>query len=1359
MAVATAMPVPALAQVARDVRDAKREQKRVNNPVRKAVRKIVVLFALIFAVLGFGGGVAQAWPWDVVNNITAFITNFCGPEDVPMPVDHTGVDTLFGLNTTDLGNRQTITIADPNSYATWTGSGLERIQAAYDGSQSALVHPQYSRYGFSTLTWGNYGSGCFSIGYWFTPVANFALQIFVILPTIIAMVSLDLAMGTILSTVFGAIIQPFVSMFTAIFTPWIYFIAPLGLIFVWIKSKGSLQQVAKGAAWIICIVGVFLWIGNNTSMFVVKANNFVTEIAGSAANAINQANQGVGAGGTSAIANGTGEANGSALDSIHQAIWYGLPYQAWLEGQAGPAQASADRALEQQNKLGWGPAILNSLYASPSDAQGKSLRQAVNNWNSLTYAPGTDDKSKTGYWTGASHSWLGPNGSAAWADIPYLFNIKAMCNDQATGTSPSSDAKDNMWMYGGNCDAAGAGTSSMIPYFTGDAYNQRLITAVTGGVGAYANSLTLSAISWYLAAQKMIFFFLILFAPIFLAISTFADEKRRRFATQFFSVSAGNIIKQAVAVMVLLFVANSMSLLMYPPANQPAFALLRQIPWTLKPMIAVLFFIALLLFAVPMRKIITAAAKGDTSIVRKTAEAPVNAAKTAAKVAAVAAVSAATMGVGALAAGGMAGAGGAAALAGKSAGLLGTAGRALAGTKAAGLGKTLTSAARLTQMRGQMGAMLSQRNMSGEVMKAGIAAMTGSNGQSTPETQAYMAKMASMGLVGPDGKLNKAGEAQAKKDLLAQAEAGAKAGQAKKMQDAMMAGMFANYRETHKDANGNPIYHSLDPANPANIEREKIERAKDAQRIKEQAAHERTRENAGSPSTPASSESAPQPTPSQGAPRAPRPGDGGSPAEAGVPAEGPVSAAAPAAGAPAAPAAGGHAAETVAASATVTIGMDAARAAFADAARANVDGPTFARNPDIRANIEVAGADVLDKIGLSAVEAMDSPTRIITSGAYSDLSKMDPQHPATPALNELRFALAQGSDDDIMDAEARVQNIIGSHGLPNQIKTIGVTGDSARAFEPTEVVASMPNISSDTTWQERADAASMMNAVSATIPQGAPAGEAMHRYVSALGDPSVDVALVEAAQMQAMQALRDMQTPAQTGASVFAGGMEAPTYEAAPAPTGFRTYDGFANSGVVPRGMEDLYREAPAPQEQAPVYEAPQAAPAAPTYAEAARPSDDAPTYAPTPRAQEPVYEERDIEYRDTPAETPRATPRPSEDAREWDHLAPTNYRAQEGITREDLRDAFRAAAESGYLGAAGAAATVGATSDQEPNVPSGPRPDAPAVTYSEDTPESSALGSRRGRREQDDEVRQYNRTQRKRSSGLFGDDVDEGDA
>lgn len=1348
------MPVPALAQVARDVRDAKREQKRTSNPVRKAARKVAVLFAMMFAVLGFGGGVAQAWPWDVVNDIQAFITNFCGPENVPTPVDHTGVDTLFGLNTTYSELRSTALppVSTVHEYATWSGTGLERIQGAYPNTPG-LIHPTYERYGFSTLTWGNYGAGCFSLGYWFTPVANFALQVFVILPTIVGMFSLELAMGPILSTVFGAIIQPFVSMFSAIFTPWIFFIAPLGVLWVWI-TKRSTQAVLKAAVWVIAIYGVFLWIGNNTSEFVVKANNLVTEIAGSAANAINAANQGIGADGTDAISDGNGVASTSALGAIKQSIWYGLPYQAWLEGQVGPAQASADRALEQAGSLGWGPVILNSMYAG-DDQAGKDLRTAVNHWNALSYATGREDTKKTGYWTGANGGWFGlGEGTAAWADIPYLFNIKAMCNDQATDGEGSGDAELNRWMLGGsnNCDAATAGTSSMIPYFTGDAYNQRLITAVAGGVGAYANSITISGVSWYLAAQKMMFYFLILFAPIFLAISTFADDKRRRFATQFFSVAAGNVIKQAVAVMVLLFIANAMSLLLYPPANQPAFALLREIAWPLKPAIAVLFFIALLLFAIPMRKIITAAAKGDASIVKKTADAPVNAAKTTAKVAAVAGAAIATGGVAALAAGGVASAGGVAALAGKSAGMLGTAGRALAGTKAAGLGKVLTSAGRLSQMGGQMNGMLANRNMTGEVVKAGVAAMTGASGKVTPESQAYMAKMAATpGMVGPDGKLTAAGEAQAKKDFITKAQAGAQAGQAEAMKKNMMAGMFASYREEH-----NGEYHSLDPQNPVNIEQAKVAQAQENQRIKDIAAGKRNREEALDPSS--ADASAPADSPAQASPRNPRPGSDSTPAEA-APAD-----AQPQQGEPRPRQAhdairpDGGAVPVDASGEAIT---DDISRTFAEQASMNVVGPAFARNPDIKATVELRGEDVLSTVGLTAVEAMESPARIVAGGAYGDLSTMDPQHPATPALNELRFALTQGTADDVMDAELRVQSIIGSHGLPDQIKTIGVTGESARAFEPTEVVAAMPNLTLDTSWQERADAASMMNAVSATIPQGAPAGEAMQRYVSALGDPSVDIALVEAAQVQAMQALRDMQIEQQAGVGVFAGGFDAvaavgtPAFtESAPAPIAsepaptFRTYEGFADSGVTPRGMEDLYSEAPptaqpsytpapAPQEAAPVYETPVYE--APQVAQ--------PSYTPAP--QDPLYDTWDAPAEDAPRRDLR---QPEENRGE--HYTPAP-RPQEGLTREDIRDAFRDAAESGYIGASGGGAGQGSGAQEAPSVPAGPRSEAPAVSYSEDVPEATAPASRRERRDRDDDVPQFNQTKKKRSSGLFGDDVD----
>ncbi|MDN5771504.1 MAG: type IV secretion system protein, partial [Microlunatus sp.] len=775
MALLTATtPKPSLALVVNDARAVKRAEKSAARPLRRWARRLTVGLAMTFALLGFSGGTAQAWPWDVAENITAFITNFCGPQDVPPLANYTGTDTTFGLNSVENSTVRNTIVADPGSLSSVAGkegNGLERLQTAF-GSDKTLTSPTYERYGFTSLAWTNFGSGCFSIGYWFSPISNLAFTLAVKFPMIVGMALLHLAMDNWLYDVFTTIISPFVKVFTTIFTPWVYFIAPIGVLWVWIKSRGSVQQVMKAAVWVLCIFGVFLWMGNNTSTLVTKANNFVTVFAGAAAEKISTA------------ATGTATPADNPLGAIDQALWHGVPYQAWLVGEVGDAEAGADIEREKAGQLGWGPAILNGLYVG-TDEKARDVEANRQDWNGRSYSPDASDDSKTG-------SWTGNGGEKSWQGIPLLTVVKFMCNDSADGGENSGDEADNRWFYGGQCDAAGAGTTQMVGHFTGATYNEQLVSAFAGGYATLAVVLAIGLCSIYLALQKMLFYFLLLFGPIFLAVSLFADDKRRAFAKRYFELLLANIIKQCVAVCVVLFVAFSISNLLYPPPSVG----LPEIPWMLKPSVAMLFFIALVLFLIPLRNILTAAAKGDTKVVDQTANAPVVAAKGAAKVAVVATAAVATGGA-------------ALAFSGTS---LGAA--AMAGGKVGKAGQLLTTASRVVGSRGGVGkalrvmgqgANLGQQVGTSQLDKQGRAdaVLQGAKGLISDNPGKYQTDS--------NGKVTKEGLAAAKKDFTKDAQIGTAAVRSAAAFNATQAAANEGFLKRTGS------YSPSDPRNPDNI--------------------------------------------------------------------------------------------------------------------------------------------------------------------------------------------------------------------------------------------------------------------------------------------------------------------------------------------------------------------------------------------------------------------------------------------------------------------------------------------------------------------------------------------------------------
>lgn len=1025
MSVATITPHPRLAVVASEARKEARAQKREKNPLRKLVRVFTVTLAILFATIGLGAGTAQAWPWSSMQeDITAFVTNFCGPENVPIPRGHQGVDNLFGLNT---GASELRATATPNTAGLGAGpiSGIERLQQAYSG-QSNVIKPTYERYGFSGLQWDSYGAGCFATGYWFTPVANMSLNALVIAPMMIAMATLKLALGNVLYTVFTGVISPFVSIFTLIFKGWALWLAPIGIIWAFIRSKGNLREVAKTGAWMLMILGVFLWMGNNTSLIVTKANNFVTEFASTAANQMNAIN---------GVSTGTG---GNAVDGINQALWYGVPYQAWLEGTVGPEAAAQDRTRVAEGNVSWGAAILNSKYVGNDDA-GREVLKNADKWNTLSYS--SDEKladeafgslkTKPGAWTKGK----------MWEKVPYLFNVKAMCGDTSNGAvfSSSSAEKDNKWFYGGSCDAAAAGTSNMVPYFTGTDYNSRLATATSGGFAALAVCIAVAAASIYLGVQKMLFYFLLLFGPVFLTIAMFGDQKRAAFAKRYFELMIGNVMKQGVAVLVVLFIANAMSMLLYPPADEQ-FSALREIPWMLKPTLALFFLIGLALFLIPLKNIVTGAVKGDTSVVDKTANMPVDAAKTAAKVG---------VGVAALAAV-VASGGTAAPVVGKLGGMAMSAGK-MAGARG-GVGKVLTSVGRGANLASRLGGTVADsKNKKGALgaLAQGVFARDG-------KAKEMLSKIP--GALDKEGKMTPKGQAIMANAIKKTGKQGEESARAESLQKSYM----DKFYKGHLAQTG--THHGMDPNNPANLRAAAVQKEKERMAIKEDAKHGASRtQNMGD---------APQnnSTSKQNG-RVPE-------GESGV--------------------AGKEAVDST-----------KEQRAYAEAARENVSGPGFAQDQNIKANVTVDGAQVAQQMGLSTREIAQNPSALITGTAYDggDTAKMDPRHPASAAMNDLKFAMIVGDQPGIDSASMRASEAISQHGVPSQVSSVSAVVGTSEGMAT--AIGAMPAISDETPWQVRSEGATSMQAALALVPQDSAVYEPMQSYVSALSNPSVDASTVE----------------------------------------------------------------------------------------------------------------------------------------------------------------------------------------------------------------------------------------------------------
>src|SRR5699024_10353352 len=149
-------------------------------------------------------------------------------------------------------------------------------------------------------------------------------------------------------------------------------------------------------------------------------------------------------------------------------------YQTWHLGQVGEHQAQLDDEALDKGEVGWGPALLNGQYVGVDedgeiDETGKKVLQATSSWNSATYSP-DGDESKNLKW--------GKNN--LWDKVPYLANIKMMCDDLDNGDETPGDEDNAMrrWLNNGasgSCqyDVADAGTYDLISQYTvHDSYNQ-----------------------------------------------------------------------------------------------------------------------------------------------------------------------------------------------------------------------------------------------------------------------------------------------------------------------------------------------------------------------------------------------------------------------------------------------------------------------------------------------------------------------------------------------------------------------------------------------------------------------------------------------------------------------------------------------------------------------------------------------------------------------------------------------------------------------------------------------------------------------------------------------------------------------
>lgn len=1206
LALTTPAPRTRLGLAARDSRDKQKHQARPAGLKRakRWVRWALTCVALVFGLVGFSAGSAQAFIWDdLEDSISSTMMNFCKPNDIPSQHTYQGMDSMVDLNNDgDISHRGSIKpdFSKDNKGKGVAGKneGIDRLTRLYggrDGTHSQdMINPTYERYGFSSLEWTSYGYDCMSSTTLMHPLSNAALDLLVKAPTMGGMAILNLAMDNTIYTAFASMISPFIEAMYAIFNPWIYVVAPLGIILTWIMSKGSLTATVKAGVWAVAVLGIFLFMSTSTSKITTQAMNLVTSASGQAACRMDEAANNR----TIEQSKDTDRCSGTGMKHIKQALWYGIPYQTWHVGEVGETQAAWDEKAKTENKVGWGPAILNGNYLGMEvndgdkdnppkiDKYGFSILAATADWNDANYAPDSDE-SKLNKW-----------GHRSWNEVPYLANVKVMCADYSSRDDDDMDASvSQRWMYSGSagttnedgkslyCDTDTAGTGDMVSNFKGEEYNKQLILAISGGMGALATVLAVDLGAVYLAFQKMMFYFLLFLAPVIMLISVFGDNKRRPFLWRYAELIGANLLKQVAAVCVVLFVSHAMSTLMDPSVEAWA-----SVPWMLKPFVAVLFFMALVVLAFPLKNLLKGAVRGDTSTVDHAANAPARAAQATAKGAAIAGVAVGTAGAG-LAATTSAGLAAKAGTVGKVGSNLSRAGRSLGfGSKA---GQVLRGSGALASMGSQvLGSQASRDGKKQAVAQSAEALLNG------PGSEKYRDN--ATGQLLPDA------HNRAKKDAKRLADRGAMAGQSQQSQKAQMSAFFSGYRSEHGE------YHEQDPSSPEN--KQKAQAKAEADKMQAQNIAQGGTGNKG---------------PRPGGPNG-SPSTGGTRrgAVAGASADqentgqghegnayGGAHAATVGSTASTGPNRNGTTSEANEANEAARVGTPvsgesqqgpstdewkAINAEYGQRARDNLSGPAFTRETEYKVAQVRSGDDVLHDAGLTRAEVMDNPTKTLLAGsAYNggDTSVMDPFHPATQKMVDLRMATQSGDQDAIQNAVENAVNAVEAHGVPNQVSGVHAIGERAAQFEPVALVGAMPTITDQSSWQERAEAVQTMTGAMAAMPADYAARGPVQEYASALANPAVGAGQLDALKVQAVNAVHHQGGEAVPAA--FAGAAAGSFFGEQVAPT---AQQGQSGQPYAPANYESAQPAQPSQQQ------APQAQPYTPEHY-------DASGAAPTPQA------------------------------------------------------------------------------------------------------------------------------------------------
>ena len=612
----------------------------------KAVRMITVLSIILVAAGAIGATTAHAW---IVDDAVSKIVNFCSPNDVVTPSNSFGgLDGAFGLNAFSADNIDAQKTVLPD------------VHGGY--ADKSAIDASYYRYGFSALKLHSYGTGCGDLIARYIPgLYNIALTMFVYLPVALTMLMVNLALGSILGTFFATLLSPLFIALSQVMKPIVTILAPFGTLYAFVKYRERVGKVTAAGVYALVCAGFVYWGANGNSGALQKIVNSSDKIVSGAVGTVTSqiadsmfppvASASTGDNGaniTYGQASGAKNKTAKPAAAINNSLWKGIPLATWSTAQMG-SEMTESAANGDGNAKAWQNRLLNANHIGMSskntvDGDGLIVLAGVEAWNSRSYAFDGKD-TKTDAWT---DGWdpevdgdiAGSKSVIAWQAVPQLADVGVLCGDNMDKSQKrgwtnggTSDLHQNKWMFNGSCTPNDS-NAAWINYYKGSSWPATGSTIMTGALGAILVMVVCLPVAFYVALQKALMYWLLIFSVVFIGIASFGDEKRQRFAKAYFGEFFSSVMKQVGAV-------ASLVILSYMVA---AIILSSGIPAIIKPMMILILGSSLWLLALIARKIAKAAIAGDASIVHSTARAPVTAAKTAAKAAALAGAAAATGG-------------------------------------------------------------------------------------------------------------------------------------------------------------------------------------------------------------------------------------------------------------------------------------------------------------------------------------------------------------------------------------------------------------------------------------------------------------------------------------------------------------------------------------------------------------------------------------------------------------------------------------------------------------------------------------------------------------------------------------------